>query len=60
MIKKIYKPGAMYFLVAILFVVSAVGKTISSDSVVIALQWFCAIVFTVAGFWNLKRMSKSR
>ena len=53
MVKMIFKSGALYFLVAILFAISAIDKTISNDSIVIVIQWFCAIVFTVAGFWKI-------
>ena len=50
--------GALYLLIAALFALSAVTKTISADSIVLAMQWFCAIVFAV-GVWRLIRKVSS-
>ncbi len=53
--KKVYMFGTLCFLVAILFALSAIGKTISKDSFVIGLQWFCTMIFAIAGFWYIQR-----
>ncbi len=50
MTKKVYIYGTLCFLVAILFALSAIGKTISNDSFVLDLEWFCAMIFTIAVF----------
>jgi len=51
--------GVLYLLIAALFALSAVTKTISADSIVLAMQWFCAIVFAVVGVWRLIRKVSS-
>jgi threonine/homoserine/homoserine lactone efflux protein len=53
--KKNSKLGVIYILIAALFALSAVTKTISNHSIVLAMQWLCAIVFVVLGVWQLTR-----
>jgi hypothetical protein len=55
MLKKSFYYGIMYFLIAILFAIGAIGKTISDDSTVLAMQWFCAFVFAVMGVLQLRK-----
>jgi hypothetical protein len=45
----------MYFLIALLFAIGAIGKTISDNSTVLAMQWFCAFVFAVMGVLQLRK-----
>jgi len=56
MLKKIFESGAPYLLIAILFMASAAGKTISESPSVIVMQWGCAIIFV---FLGLSRLIKS-
>jgi hypothetical protein len=53
--KKNSKLGVIYILIASLFTLSAVTKTISDDSIVLAMQWVCAIVFAGMGIWQFTR-----
>lgn len=55
MLKKGFYYGIMYLLIAILFAVGAIGKTISDNSTVLAMQWFCAFVFAVIGVLQLRK-----
>jgi len=57
--KKIFRSGSLYILIAVLFALGAVNKAISDNSFVIALQWICALIFAVLGFLQVrKRMAK--
>jgi hypothetical protein len=57
--KKIFRSGTLYLLIAVLFALGALNKTISDNSFVTALQWMCALIFAVLGFLQLrKRMSR--
>jgi hypothetical protein len=47
--KKIFKSGVLYILIAILFIAGAAGKTISKDPAVIAMLWACATIFVSLG-----------
>jgi hypothetical protein len=58
MFEKAFKSGILYFVIAALFAISAIAKAISSDSTVIAMQWFCALVFAGLGIWRLTRKSR--
>jgi hypothetical protein len=60
MLKKIFKSGAFYILIAILFIASAVGKTISENPAVITLQWGCALIFAMLGIRHLIIFVKPR
>lgn len=53
--KKIFQSGAVYFLIAILFVIGAVSQSISRDLAVVTIQWFCAGVFAGMGIWRVAR-----
>jgi hypothetical protein len=53
MLKKILESGAFYIFVAILFMASAAGKTISESPSVILMQWGCALIFVFLGFARL-------
>jgi len=55
MLKKSFDSGVIYFLIAIVFAIGAISKTISSDSIVLAMQWFCALVFVVVGVLRLRK-----
>ena len=55
MVKKGLTSGAIYLLLAILFAVGAISKTISGDSIVLAMQRFCALVFVVMGSMHLRK-----
>jgi hypothetical protein len=55
MLKKGFTSGAIYLLIAVLFAIGAINKTISNDSIVLAMQWFCAVIFFVIGVLNLKK-----
>jgi hypothetical protein len=55
MLKKGFYYGIMYLLIAILFAIGAIGKTISDNSTVLAMQWFCAFVFAVIGVLQLRK-----
>lgn len=55
MLKKIDQSGALYFLIAILFAIGAISRSISNDSNVILIQWLCVVIFAVAGLWKLRR-----
>ena len=52
MLKKNFMMGGLSMLIAGLFFFGAIGKTISDDPTVLALQWFCAAVFLGLGMWN--------
>jgi hypothetical protein len=56
--KKMINPGVIYLLIAILFAIGAVGKTISADPGVIVLQWFCAGVCTLTGILQFRNKAK--
>jgi hypothetical protein len=58
--KQILVSAIFYFVVAVLFMASATGKTISNDSIVINVQWFCAIVFALLGVWRLSKPLKPK
>jgi hypothetical protein len=51
--------GILYILIAVLFAIGALAKTISDDSIVLAIQWFCAVVFAGLGVWQLTRKRTS-
>jgi hypothetical protein len=53
MLKKLFDFGIVYFLVAVLFAIAAISKTISDDIAVLALLWFCVIAFAFLGVWRL-------
>jgi hypothetical protein len=55
MFKKLFDFGIIYFLVAVLFVIAAISKTISNNSTVLASLWFCVIVFAFLGVWRLRK-----
>jgi len=55
MLKKGFYYGIMYLLIAILFAIGAIGKTISDNSTVLAMQWFCAFIFAVIGVLQLRK-----
>lgn len=55
MLKKGFYYGIMYLLIAILFAIGAIGKTISDNSTVLAMQWFCTFVFAVIGVLQLRK-----
>jgi hypothetical protein len=55
MLKKAFYYGIIYFLMAILSAIGAIGKTISNDSTVLAMQWFSAFVFAVMGVVQLRK-----
>ncbi|MBI5354094.1 MAG: hypothetical protein HZB50_15740 [Chloroflexi bacterium] len=59
MLKNLINSGWLYFIVAILFAFAAIGKTISDDSTVIAISWFCAAVFAGLGIWRLMRRNSN-
>jgi lipopolysaccharide export LptBFGC system permease protein LptF len=60
-LKKISKYSLLCFIAAFLFVVAAIGKTLSGDSslLIIAMTWFCAVAFAIIGFRELVRKTKS-
>lgn len=43
----------MYFLIAVLFILGALFKTISNDPIVVGMQWFGALAFTGLGIYQL-------
>jgi hypothetical protein len=53
MLKKIFEFWAVYILVAILFMASAAGKTISESPSVSLMQWGCALIFAFLGLLRL-------
>jgi len=55
MLKKGFYYGIMYLLIAVLFAIGAIGKTISDNSTVLAMQWFCAFIFAVIGVLQLRK-----
>ena len=55
MLKKGLNSGAIYFLIGILFVLGAISKAISGYSIILAMQWFCAVVFVAMGVWRLRK-----
>ena len=55
MFKKAFSLGLMYFLIAALFAIGAIGKTISDNSFILGLQWFCAIIFALLGVLQLRK-----
>ena len=55
MTNKVFYYGIMYLLIAILFAIGAIGKTISDNSTVLAMQWVCAFVFAVMGILRLRK-----
>ena len=55
MLKKISVAGVLYLLIAVLFALGAISKTISNDSVVIVMQWFCAVVFAEVSIWQFRK-----
>ena len=55
MSKKVLYYGVLYFLLAILFAIGAIGKTISDNSTVLAMQWFCAFIFALMGVMQLRK-----
>lgn len=57
--KKLYDTGAVFMLIAVLFAASAIYKTITSDPIVIALQWFCAAGFALAALLQIRKMRSS-
>jgi hypothetical protein len=57
MFRKIFSSGALYFLIAVLFAIGAITKTVSNDSIVIGIGWFCAVVFAGLGIWQMTRKS---
>jgi hypothetical protein len=58
--KMFYNSGAMYMLIAVLFALSAVNNTISSNIFVITLQWLCAAIFALAGFLQLRKTRNNK
>jgi hypothetical protein len=58
MLKKVSKSGVLYILIAILFMAGAIGKTITEDPVVIAMQWGCAVIFASVGISLLIKFVK--
>jgi hypothetical protein len=58
--KSVPMPAILYLVVAVLFVASAGGKTISHDVTIINMQWFCAIVFALLGVWRLSKFVRSK
>ncbi len=55
MLKKISVAGILYLVVAALFALGAISKTISNDSIVITMQWFCAVIFAGVGVWQFRK-----
>jgi hypothetical protein len=55
MLKKISVSGGLYLLAAVLFALGTIGKTVSNDSTIIAIQWFCAVVFAGASIWKFRK-----
>jgi hypothetical protein len=53
--KKMINPGVIYLLIAVLFAIGAIGKTISADPGVLVLQWICAGVFTLTGIMQFRK-----
>jgi hypothetical protein len=53
--QKMANYGVFYFIIAVLFAIGAMYKTISSDLVVIEMQWFCALVFAVVGILRFSK-----
>jgi hypothetical protein len=60
MLKKIFESGMFYILVAILFMASAVGRTISENPAVINMQWGCVLLFALLGIWRLSKFIKPK
>jgi hypothetical protein len=60
MLKKIFESGWFYIFVAILFMTGAVGKTISENPAVIAMQWGCVLFFAFLGIWRLSKFIKPK
>ena len=52
MLKKNFVYGVLYLLIAGVFALGAIGKTISNDSMVVAMQWFCTVVFIGVSIWQ--------
>ncbi|MBK9928037.1 MAG: hypothetical protein IPP66_22430 [Anaerolineales bacterium] len=55
MLKKGLDSGVIYFLIAIVFAIGAISKTISSDSIILAMQWLCAVVLVILGILRLRK-----
>jgi hypothetical protein len=43
----------LYFVIALLFILGALFKTISDDPIVVTMQWFGAVVFAGLGILKL-------
>ncbi len=43
----------LYFLIAVLFILGALYKTVSDDPIVVDIQWFGAVVFFGLGILKL-------
>lgn len=55
MVRRILDSSVIYVLIAILFAIAAIFKTVSSDPLVVDLLWMCAIAFALLGLWRAKR-----
>ena len=58
--KTIFESGALYILIALLFIASAIGKTISENPAVITMQWVCAVIFAFLGLSRLIEFVKPK
>lgn len=58
MAKRILNSAVIYNLIAVLFALSAVFKTVSEDARVVNLLWLAAILFALIGLWR-KRSSRA-
>ena len=53
--KKFLSSGAMYFLIAVMFLFGALNRTVSDNSFVFGLLVFCAATFTLLGILELRK-----
>jgi hypothetical protein len=54
-LKKSLDSGVLYFAIGLLFILGAVFKSISNNSIVLAIQWFCAMVFIILGALQFRK-----
>lgn len=52
--------GILFLAIAVFFLVIAMGKTISVDTAIINVQWFCFVIFGLLGIWRMSKSKKSK
>jgi hypothetical protein len=59
-LKQASMSGIVYLIIAVFFMTSAIGRTISNDAIIINVQWFCSVVFASLGIWHLSKSAKPK